>query len=442
MDLMIRIAFVLLAFVGNKEGLAFHGSMLCPQNEKTCDYSRGHYRFKTIPSDTDGKFFKVFDITKDGMTTFDITFIVKNVKNLDPIQTMLSLGVKNAGPTDKFYYTSGASAREKIVHYQGVTRARIAILSYQAGVTLDVYYFMDCGFKMSQFARIDYPDRPRFTVPILKMLGVFSARQIVETDTSQKTCWFVIPKDGHRARGKIDTTYILLNNASVAEGGKIKVTDAITGKSLLSYPGTSFTNDIAVSNVRKSGNVSVQLGASKSLATAVFFVDLICTTPWNQDCKRKSKFNIMFKPLSHKDKECLRSEDYCKFGFRVGSPQNLICQRGDRVPADNIFTNNIGLGTTHCPGVKDLLNAVSLSWMHGNLLSQLTGGAIPPQSERRMGTFGKCTNLGSYCSSIRACSRQGGCGYICLMCHIRGICESIVSYYPLFMDLRSRMTAS
>lgn len=53
---------------------------------------------------------------------------------------------------------------------------------------------------MSQFARIDFPERSRFTMPILKMLGVISARQIVETNLSQKTCWFVVPKDSQRGR--------------------------------------------------------------------------------------------------------------------------------------------------------------------------------------------------------------------------------------------------
>lgn len=51
---------------------------------------------------------------------------------------------------------------------------------------------------------------------------------------------------------KIDSTYILLNNASVAHGGKITVSDTISGKMLLSYPDGSFANDIAVSDVRVS----------------------------------------------------------------------------------------------------------------------------------------------------------------------------------------------
>lgn len=45
------------------------------------------------------------------------------------------------------------------------------------------------------------------------------------------------------------------------------------------------------------------------------------------------------------------------------APWNMICQRGDRVPTDNIFTNDVGLATTSCPGVIDLLNAVELSWV-------------------------------------------------------------------------------
>ena len=47
--------------------------------EKVCHYSRGHYHISPDP-DPNGKDFEVLEITKDYVMTFDVTFVIKNIK--------------------------------------------------------------------------------------------------------------------------------------------------------------------------------------------------------------------------------------------------------------------------------------------------------------------------------------------------------------------------
>ena len=58
----------------------------------------------------------------------------------------------------------------------------------------------------------------------------------------------------------------------------------------------------------------------------------------------------------------LQVEDYCRLGIG-GMSHNEICRQANGVSADGLLSNNNALATTSCPGVKDLLNAISLTWV-------------------------------------------------------------------------------
>nr|XP_039272439.1 uncharacterized protein LOC120346699 isoform X1 [Styela clava] len=420
--------FIILVF---HPAHGFPGVLPCSTNE--CRHRRGYIHFFTwFRQPYDGLDFRTINITKDYVTLFDITIVIKNMKNFDSNSTVIQISAQSKA--EDFYFTNVKTSANRIFHFKNVKNVKLLLFSFKQNVVADLFYFMDCDFKMEQFSSLTYPERDSKPVPILKTLWGHLLN-IDAVHRPRKSCWFVVPLDNYEGLANIKNTYIVFDNA-LNKNSKLDITDVITDKVVLTHsdklslgPGVTIV---------EGQDKAIEVGINKFPATTVLFVDYQCVSPL-LDCSTDSKFHISFKPFTNFDIECIKVEEFCRFGR--GESPFPTCRPEDRI----IYKDR---SISNCLALQDLLDSIAKQvippiYNHPiSLLMLATGQKIPglepfpdlstnflldreDQSDlkfRRMGSTGRCSNIHEYCRTIRMCSSQGSCARVCLMMHIQRGC--------------------